>query len=196
MPAALEQCGVLVVYVVLLLSQLPHSKLTAALLRKTALTATLGIYVCMPCTLSYAMHTVVMSPLTGDASPAALAGLYMHLAAVQHQSQRSEGPLAYALLTAVLLLHSCHQVAGLPPVTKDWFEARKAQLSTAAAAPHTKIWYDPLTKKKFQTQQTYQVRLLAVWLDVALWLDGCIRVSAGFPWGVGRALGGWRGRGG
>lgn len=53
------------------------------------------------------------------------------------------------------------QVAGLPPVTKDWFEARKAQLSTAAAAPHTKIWYDPLTKKKFQTQQTYQVRCLA-----------------------------------
>jgi hypothetical protein len=49
------------------------------------------------------------------------------------------------------------KVAGLPPVTKEWFEARKAQLSTAAAAPHTKIWYDPLTKKKFQTQQTYQV---------------------------------------
>jgi pre-60S factor REI1 len=45
-------------------------------------------------------------------------------------------------------------------VTKDWFEARKVQLSTAAAAPHTKIWYDPLTKKKFQTQQTYQVGLL------------------------------------
>jgi pre-60S factor REI1 len=43
-------------------------------------------------------------------------------------------------------------------VTKDWFDARKAQLSTAAAAPHTKVWYDPLTKKKFMTQQTYQVR--------------------------------------
>jgi hypothetical protein len=64
------------------------------------------------------------------------------------------------LMHCVLLCCCCtflSQVAGLPPVTKDWFEARKAQLSTAAAAPHTKIWYDPLTKKKFQTQQTYQV---------------------------------------
>lgn len=51
------------------------------------------------------------------------------------------------------------KVAGLPPVTKDWFDARKAQLSTAAAAPHTKVWYDPLTKKKFMTQQTYQAHV-------------------------------------
>jgi hypothetical protein len=51
------------------------------------------------------------------------------------------------------------QVAGLPPVTKDWFEARKVQLSTAAtSAPNAAIWFDPLTKKKFQTQNTYQVR--------------------------------------
>jgi hypothetical protein len=49
------------------------------------------------------------------------------------------------------------QVAGLPPVTKDWFEARKAQLSTATSTPNAAIWFDPLTKKKFQTQNTYQV---------------------------------------
>lgn len=51
------------------------------------------------------------------------------------------------------------KVAGLPPVTREWFEARKAQLvSTAAAtgtAPVTKIWMDPLTKKKFMTENTY-----------------------------------------
>ncbi|KAG2437956.1 hypothetical protein HXX76_005571 [Chlamydomonas incerta] len=54
------------------------------------------------------------------------------------------------------------KVAGLPPVTKDWFEARKAQLSSTAAsataaAPVQRIWVDPLTKKKFNTENTYQV---------------------------------------
>ncbi len=53
------------------------------------------------------------------------------------------------------------KVAGLPPVTKEWFEARKAQLSTAAAgtsaaAPLQRLWIDPLTKKKFSTENTYQ----------------------------------------
>ncbi|GFR48596.1 hypothetical protein Agub_g10500 [Astrephomene gubernaculifera] len=53
------------------------------------------------------------------------------------------------------------KVAGLPPVTKEWFEARKAQLSSAAAgasaaAPVQRIWIDPLTKKKFNTENTYQ----------------------------------------
>jgi hypothetical protein len=55
------------------------------------------------------------------------------------------------------------QVAGLPPVTKEWFEARKAQLTSAAAAPTSaKVWIDPLTKRRFQTQQTYQVGWLVV----------------------------------
>ncbi|KAG2489019.1 hypothetical protein HYH03_012457 [Edaphochlamys debaryana] len=53
------------------------------------------------------------------------------------------------------------KVAGLPPVTKEWFEARKAQLSSAAAsgaavAPVQRTWVDPLTKKKFSTENTYQ----------------------------------------
>eukprot|EP00775_Hariotina_reticulata_P013233 gene13233-13364_t len=50
-------------------------------------------------------------------------------------------------------------VAGLPPVTKEWFEARKAQLTSASAAAHQKIWYDPLTKRKFQTHNTYQAHV-------------------------------------
>ncbi|PNW70351.1 hypothetical protein CHLRE_17g716400v5 [Chlamydomonas reinhardtii] len=54
------------------------------------------------------------------------------------------------------------KVAGLPPVTKEWFEARKAQLSSTAAsataaAPVQRVWVDPLTKKKFNTENTYQV---------------------------------------
>eukprot|EP00878_Enallax_costatus_P023421 GHUV01024912.1.p1 GENE.GHUV01024912.1~~GHUV01024912.1.p1 ORF type:complete len:133 (+),score=42.46 GHUV01024912.1:266-664(+) len=51
------------------------------------------------------------------------------------------------------------KVAGLPPVTKEWFEARKAQLTTATTSPHQKMWFDPLTKKKFQTQNTYQAHV-------------------------------------
>lgn len=51
------------------------------------------------------------------------------------------------------------KVAGLPPVTKEWFEARKVQLSSSAAgtsaAPVQRIWIDPLTKKKFNTENTF-----------------------------------------
>ena len=53
------------------------------------------------------------------------------------------------------------KVAGLPPVTKDWFEARKAQLTSTAAsttsgAATVRTWVEPLTKKKFATENTYQ----------------------------------------
>ena len=49
------------------------------------------------------------------------------------------------------------KVTGLPPVTKEWFDARKEQLSTTATSvgPVQKIWYDPLTKKKFSSENTY-----------------------------------------
>ena len=49
------------------------------------------------------------------------------------------------------------QVAGLPPVTKEWFEARKAQLAGATTSTDTgsKVWIDPLTKKKFSSENTY-----------------------------------------
>jgi hypothetical protein len=47
------------------------------------------------------------------------------------------------------------KVAGLPPVTKEWFEARKAQLASVTTSPHQKVWYDPLTKRKFGSENTY-----------------------------------------
>jgi len=46
--------------------------------------------------------------------------------------------------------------AGLPPVTREWFEARKEQLAsmqTTADAPS--LWVCPLTHKKFKTEATY-----------------------------------------
>lgn len=50
------------------------------------------------------------------------------------------------------------KVAGLPPVTLDWFEARKEQLRTTAApaAKGTQQWIDPLTRKKFASEATYR----------------------------------------
>lgn len=52
------------------------------------------------------------------------------------------------------------RVAGLPPVTREWFEARKAQvLAAAAEKPKQQVWTDPLTKKKFQSEATYQAYL-------------------------------------
>lgn len=51
------------------------------------------------------------------------------------------------------------KVAGLPPVTKEWFDARKQQLaissSAASATPVTKVWLDPLSKKKFLSESTF-----------------------------------------
>lgn len=51
------------------------------------------------------------------------------------------------------------KVAGLPPVTREWFDARKAQLMVSSAAsnavPVVKTWIDPLTKKKFMSESTY-----------------------------------------
>jgi hypothetical protein len=56
------------------------------------------------------------------------------------------------------------KVAGLPPVTREWFEARKAQLAQAHAAGaaqavpagHVRVWWDPLTRKTFRNEATYQ----------------------------------------
>lgn len=49
------------------------------------------------------------------------------------------------------------QVAGLPPVTKEWFEARRTQLAGASAADAAsgRVWVCPLTKKKFASENTY-----------------------------------------
>ena len=44
----------------------------------------------------------------------------------------------------------------MPPVTREWFEARKETLAASASAPIAKIWADPLTKKKFGSENTYK----------------------------------------
>lgn len=56
------------------------------------------------------------------------------------------------------------KVAGLPPVTREWFDSRKAVLtgsgaSSAAGTAVTRVWTDPLTKKKFSSENTYQAHL-------------------------------------
>jgi pre-60S factor REI1 len=48
------------------------------------------------------------------------------------------------------------KIAGLPPVTREWYEARKAQLVASAASPVQRVWFDPLTKRKFYSENTYQ----------------------------------------
>ena len=49
------------------------------------------------------------------------------------------------------------KVAGLPPVSKEWFEARRAQLqNTTNQRPVSKTWVDPLTGKRFGSENTYQ----------------------------------------
>ncbi len=47
------------------------------------------------------------------------------------------------------------KVAGLPPVTREWFDARKDQLQGTASAAPQKTWFDPLTKKRFGSENTY-----------------------------------------
>jgi pre-60S factor REI1 len=48
------------------------------------------------------------------------------------------------------------KIAGLPPVTREWYEARKAQLLATSSAPVQRVWFDPLCKRKFYTENTYQ----------------------------------------
>lgn len=47
------------------------------------------------------------------------------------------------------------KIAGLPPVTKDWFDSRKEQLSSTAALAAQQTWTDPLTKRRFGSENTY-----------------------------------------
>lgn len=48
------------------------------------------------------------------------------------------------------------KIAGLPPVTREWYDARRAQLTSTSSAPVQRVWFDPLTKKKFYSENTYQ----------------------------------------
>ena len=56
-------------------------------------------------------------------------------------------------------------VAGLPPVTREWYDARAAALAArgggGGAAPGTppgarRSWFDPLTRKRFASEATYR----------------------------------------
>lgn len=49
------------------------------------------------------------------------------------------------------------KVADLPPVTREWFEAHKSQLLASVGRPEPQVWIDPLTKKKFSSEHTYNV---------------------------------------
>ena len=57
------------------------------------------------------------------------------------------------------------KVAGLPPVTREWFDARKTQLASAQAGVtalppgHVRVWFDPLTRKTFRSEATYQAHV-------------------------------------
>eukprot|EP00958_Prasinococcus_capsulatus_P019845 scaffold2514_cov373-Prasinococcus_capsulatus_cf.AAC.6 len=50
------------------------------------------------------------------------------------------------------------KVAGLPPVTREWFESRRAALQAATAAPsqEASTWICQLTGKKFKNEATYK----------------------------------------
>lgn len=47
------------------------------------------------------------------------------------------------------------RVAGLLPVSREWFEERKKQLLENTVSHKPRIWTEPLTKKKFQSEATY-----------------------------------------
>ena len=48
------------------------------------------------------------------------------------------------------------KIANLPPVTREWFEARKEKLASTTGTAVTKVWTDPLTRKRFSSENTYK----------------------------------------
>ena len=44
-------------------------------------------------------------------------------------------------------------------MTRAWFDARKEQLSSAAGAGAKRVWFDPLTKKRFGSKNTYEAHV-------------------------------------
>jgi pre-60S factor REI1 len=42
-------------------------------------------------------------------------------------------------------------------VTREWFEAHIQQLAAGSGPAATRVWVDPLTNKKFGSEQTYNV---------------------------------------
>ena len=48
------------------------------------------------------------------------------------------------------------KIAQLPPVTREWFDARKEKLASTTGTAVTKTWLDPLTRKTFSSENTYK----------------------------------------
>lgn len=40
-------------------------------------------------------------------------------------------------------------------MTRDWYEVRKAQLLASSPGPVHRVWFDPLTRRKFYSENTY-----------------------------------------
>jgi len=74
-------------------------------------------------------------------------------------------------------------VAGLPPVTREWYDARRDALtgggagagagaggaaSAGAGAASVRVWTDPLTRKRFTSEATYRMFILSKKYGVAL----------------------------
>ena len=64
------------------------------------------------------------------------------------------------------------KIAGLPPVTREWYEARKAQLLATSSAPVQRVWFDPLCKRKFYTENTYQTFIRCASACLSGWSSG------------------------
>jgi len=47
------------------------------------------------------------------------------------------------------------KIAGLPPVTREWYDARKSQIEAASGKNLQKVWFDPLSKRRFSSENTY-----------------------------------------
>lgn len=47
-------------------------------------------------------------------------------------------------------------IVGLPPVTAEWFEARRSHLSSLQQQSADVVYICPLTNKKFQSEGTYE----------------------------------------
>lgn len=41
-------------------------------------------------------------------------------------------------------------------MTREWYEARRAQLTANSSGALQRVWFDPLSKKKFYSENTYQ----------------------------------------
>ena len=60
------------------------------------------------------------------------------------------------MLTTYSRYNLKRKIADLPPVTREWFEARREKLAASSAAAVSRIWVDPLTKKQFSSENTYK----------------------------------------